>query len=215
MADLETVFNNISAARKFVIWTMALEARRKNNPDDVLSAIGRINKITTPRDRQAAAKLLRWAVNNDHVKVAKKLLEKGANPDTARMFGDGTVLCDAVTMGRIEMAKALLEKGASVNRRMPPWMNSPMHMAVSHNRGDMVELLLEYDADLTIRDAQGRTPIDLARQLHVPKARKVLEEYVSFGHARQIKNVYKTNRNKRPQGDKGQQNKAFLAAVHL
>lgn len=215
MSRLETAFKAASAARRFVIWTQALQAARKNDADGVRAAVRKIRRIKGDRDGLASRKLLRWAVGHNRTDIAGMLLERGADPDTHRELGDGTLLSDVVTGANADMARLLIKYGATVNFCSHPWRNTPLHQAVSFNRKEMVLLLLEHGADITIRDKQGETPLDLARRMNVIQSRRALEEYASRNHADQIKNVYKTNRKRgKPRPEKRRQARRN-AALHL
>src|SRR5439155_790477 len=64
--------------------------------------------------------------------------------------------------GRLEMAKLLLEKGADIDYRM----KASGHTALSSasDREQIVELLLSKGADVTIKDEDGFTALDRARE---------------------------------------------------
>jgi len=215
MADLEKIYNNLSKARRFVIWTAALEAMGKSQPKVVMAAIDKIRDLRSARDRQAARKLLRWSVGAGHLDIAEAMLKLGVDPDTKRQLGDGTLLCDTVTANNKAMANLLLKYGASTDKLSHPWGNSPMHLAVTYDHAEMVTVLLEHGADYTLRNKKGQTPLELARSLPVRDARRVLDEYISFGHAAQIKSAYKSTRKGRGRPVHKRRLQTRARALHL
>lgn len=57
-----------------------------------------------------------------------------------------------------------------------PW--TPLHYAVGTEKQDMIRLFLEKGADLTVKDACGRTPLDLAEFLGREKAAKLIKQHL-------------------------------------
>eukprot|EP00941_MAST-03F_sp_MAST-3F-sp1_P004852 g4852.t1 len=67
---------------------------------------------------------------------------------------------------RCSIIALLLNAGARVNLRSSlPSGNTPLHVACANGRQPEAELLLLHGADIEMRDLEGRTPLDLARQL--------------------------------------------------
>ncbi len=64
--------------------------------------------------------------------------------------------------GDIEMAAYLLEKGAEVNAG--DGSSSPLHGAVAFNQPDMVAWLLDHGADPSVKNYDGKTPVELASE---------------------------------------------------
>jgi len=103
------------------------------------------------------------AVLMQHWEIANLIVNAdGANLETVDASTRRTPLLHAVYYGQVELARALLLKGARINRG--DWQaQTPLHLAVVLPRTDMVRLLLDFGADPTIKDKEGRRPIDLAR----------------------------------------------------
>jgi ankyrin repeat protein len=53
-----------------------------------------------------------------------------------------------------------------------------LHEATSEGYVDIVRLLLEYGADPTVKDKDGRTPLDLARMKGRRKVVSVIKEWL-------------------------------------
>ncbi len=116
--------------------------------------------------------------------IAELLLQHGAQHDlyTATFIGDRdrvVALLDGdpsrvqvpgihnipilsfVTDGAL--AKLLLERGADVNAMSrPPFQTSPLHGAARRGYADVVDILLANGADTTVRDYNGKTPLEWA-----------------------------------------------------
>ncbi len=115
--------------------------------------------------------LLQAVMDNDAHQV-EALLRQGANPNEA--FGGTSPLEWAMgsfahTDARI--AEVLLEHGANPNLRKAKnqfgqtngW--TPLFYAVHNKRSDLVAILLKHGSRVNIRDAQGKSPLDWAKEM--------------------------------------------------
>ena len=117
---------------------------------------------------EGATPLMRAAKVSD-VGLIRLLLDRGADPNR-RLRNQSTALMIAVSRtGRaagpeqrtIEAARLLVARGADVNA-VNDGGESALHIAVSRGDG-LVRALVESGARMDIRDAGGRTPLDLAK----------------------------------------------------
>lgn len=77
----------------------------------------------------------------------------------------GKELCERVWDGRFRDVEGLLKAGVNVNykdRRSVENGWTPLHTAAAAGRVNMVKLLLVYDADATIKNNEGQTPVETA-----------------------------------------------------
>lgn len=74
-------------------------------------------------------------------------------------------LIEAIVNDDAEQAEKLLEQGVDANSAIDSFMVRPLHFAVSKNLPHMIDLLLKYGADPTKADADGVTPIELAKMI--------------------------------------------------
>ncbi|GAB1303277.1 Ankyrin repeat and SOCS box protein 11 [Apodemus speciosus] len=72
----------------------------------------------------------------------------------------GTPLYVACTYQRVDCVKKLLELGASVDHGR--WLDTPLHAAARQSSVEVINLLTEYGANLKLRNAQGKSALELA-----------------------------------------------------
>ena len=133
--------------------------------------------------------LLRAASNCEDPAVIKALIEGGADPDLQGV-GDLTALHLAVSSnsvvwganGRTDIAEALIRAGADPNVTDDYGFNA-MHFAASRIRTLRIfELLVEAGADLTARDRDGKTPLQV---MNWKKDKPQIVEYLKRVQAQQ------------------------------
>jgi len=106
---------------------------------------------------------LMFAAFNGHSEIVLRLLEEGADLEN-RDFMDRTALLYASTGPFPETVKILLDKGALPNVVDSDEHFSPlMHAAAEGNFG-VVEILVEFGADLSLKDVDGDDAESFARQ---------------------------------------------------
>jgi ankyrin repeat protein len=102
------------------------------------------------------------AAENGHVGMLKLLVESGANPRAKNPDGVGAVTL-ATQSRKFEALKYLVETvGLSVNEPRKSG-GSPLHTALRFGDPEVVKYLVEKGADLTVKDRQGRTPVESAK----------------------------------------------------
>jgi hypothetical protein len=103
------------------------------------------------------------ALGRGDVKEVRKLLEKGANVNAKDIYG-WTPLHAAASSGHVDVVTLLIEKGADVNAKEIFYGWTPLHWAIINGYVDVARLLIEKGADPNLRNRDGKTPIDLARE---------------------------------------------------
>ncbi len=109
-----------------------------------------------------------WSASYDSPGVLKLLLAAGADPDAKGAYDGSRPLhsaCHYASTNKVpETVKVLIEAGADINVRKPGG-GTPLHLAVSwHGGAPLVKYLLKHGADPTLRDDDGDTAMDLARE---------------------------------------------------
>nr|XP_004671519.1 ankyrin repeat and SOCS box protein 11 [Jaculus jaculus] len=112
---------------------------------------------TQPVVQQASP--IHEAVKRGHKECMEILLANNVNINQ-ELPQLGTPLYVACTYQKVDCVKKLLELGASVDhgRRL----DTPLHAAARKTSVEIVHLLADYGANLKLRNALGKTPLDLA-----------------------------------------------------
>lgn len=99
--------------------------------------------------------------------------------DINRLDYWGTPLGYAARINNLEAATFLIDKGADVNRGNPEGYESksPMHAAAAHGSVEIAKLLLANGADLTIRNRENQTPLQVAKAQNQPAMVALLNEH--------------------------------------
>lgn len=150
-----------------------IAAARDGNRSTALALLGeRADVNATEPDGTTA---LHYAVHNDDLEFAKRLLAAGAKADAANDYGS-TPLSEAAIVGNAKMLAALLDAGVDVDAKNADGQTALMVVA----RGgqlDAVELLLARGADVNAREQRkGQTALMWAvAQSHPVVVAKLLE----------------------------------------
>jgi ankyrin repeat protein len=96
-----------------------------------------------------------------HVEVALVLLEGGANVESANAYRS-TALHQAAWNGYLDMCRLLLDWGAKVDP-LDEWRETPLHLAAWAGHLSVVKLLVERGADVRLKNDNGQTASDVAR----------------------------------------------------
>ncbi|KAJ3262043.1 hypothetical protein HK103_003886 [Boothiomyces macroporosus] len=101
---------------------------------------------------------LHWAAINNHVNVAKYLLDRGAELDA--LGGDliATPFHWAARSGHVQMVTLLYSKGANLYIKDSQGYNA-LHLAVHAGHAMMIVYLLSIGMDVDSRDSMMRTPL--------------------------------------------------------
>jgi hypothetical protein len=89
--------------------------------------------------------------------------------------------------GNVDVAKVLLENGADANVTLQSL--TLLHAAAFAGYPDIVELLLKHGADPSIRDSDGKTALDFARESNRKDVVKIIEEFISRSGGKSIRTV--------------------------
>ncbi len=106
---------------------------------------------------------LMFSAFNGHKEIVKVLLDQGADLDRNDFMGRSALLY-ASTGPFPETVKILLDKGAKPNIIDSDEHFSPLMHAAAEGNLEVVNLLLEYGADLSLKDIDGDDAESFARQ---------------------------------------------------
>ncbi|XP_065192848.1 uncharacterized protein LOC135823898 isoform X4 [Sycon ciliatum] len=108
-----------------------------------------------------------------------------------------TLLHYCAECGNDRLANILIGRGADVNAQSSSWRLTPLHYAVCCKRINVVKVMLSHDSngvtlDTTLRDKDGKTALDLARQYKNEGCVQLLVDHESAKFAnRKMKNPWK------------------------
>ena len=154
-------------ARSIDTCKILLDARVKiqaSSTDNGRSALHQLFKLNSER-----------LLKSDTVGIIDLLVNAGIDVNVRDNDGE-TPIHHAVFAGYTSHARRLLELGADPNAFSTSSRGSAIHIAVSFNRHEMILLLLEYDADYTAINANGKNVAHMAAWAAGTKTVSVLAE---------------------------------------
>ena len=120
---------------------------------------------------------LHWAAAKDDLKMARLLIEAGADVESKTRLGDLTPLFLACTHGRLPMISLLLSAGADPNAASTVNGQTSLMRAAASGGTKSVQLLAENGADVNARErAYGQTALMFAAAANRSEAIQVLVE---------------------------------------
>jgi rhodanese-related sulfurtransferase len=105
---------------------------------------------------------LLMALHWEHPEIVSILLEAGADPNYNAHYW-GYPLTAAVHAGSRQTIESLLQKGARINAASRWGGTTALHEAVMYRNYEAVQTLLKAGADSSIKDEDGKTPVEMAQ----------------------------------------------------
>ncbi|XP_025074544.1 osteoclast-stimulating factor 1-like, partial [Pogonomyrmex barbatus] len=109
------------------------------------------------------------AARRDNVSFLKEYLKQGISGTSLDAAGN-TPLYWAARTGHLECAKELLNLVNPVINAQNKMGDTPLHIAASHGHLEMVNLLLEHNADMTLKNNDGYIAEELASDMSIKNA---------------------------------------------
>ena len=123
--------------------------------------------------------------------AAQEALLNGANSNAISSNGS-TSLHWATERTCTGIIRLLFNANANVNIQDKYGHNTPLHRAVRYGRTEAVKLLVDYGADIMLKDTKARIALDLAKKKNNPDIVKILEEYALLKNEAQEKPTKET-----------------------
>ena len=146
--------------------TPLMEAAERGHNQVVEELIRKGARVNVKSNGQQTA--LYWASREGHCSVVKTLCAAGADTNVQDLWGQ-TPLMWAARWGRDEIVCELIRAGASVNVvTSSVWLSgvaagsTALHVAAKYNHIKCGVLLVEAGADMTVRNKESKSPLDLA-----------------------------------------------------
>lgn len=127
--------------------------------------------------------ILYTAIYFDKEEVLRYALT-GFRDINSRLYSDEyglTLLTHACKLSNVKLARILLEHGINVNGYQSPYDTYkvyPIMEAIANENIELVKLLLEYHADLDIKDSNGDTPLSLAKERGAKEIENLLLQWM-------------------------------------
>ena len=139
---------------------------------------------------------LHLAARNGQADIARLLLERGANVDQTQDQG-WNALHLAVRYGQPDTISTLLEYGIDINAANRGW--TALHLAALNGHTDIASILLNKGAETDAENAEGQSPLDIARAEGKETIAAIILEAEFQGHGTQnVSTTTPTSRGRRP-----------------
>eukprot|EP01046_Picozoa_sp_COSAG06_P021901 COSAG06_NODE_1669_length_8750_cov_35.371736_9_plen_115_part_00 len=106
--------------------------------------------------------------------LVNELLKQGAELEWRNPGSGRTPLAAACRFGRYEAAEALCAHGAELDAR-DGYQNTPLILAAWNGSTKICEMLLALGADPSLKNRDGKTALDKARQYNKPECAALLQ----------------------------------------
>ena len=129
----------------------------------------RCNNVNQQQYADISITTFHVAVFSRSLHVVEYLISQGADVNCINQYSSRWhefPLLTAVGSGCNQMVRLLLVNGANVNQ-VDKDRQSSLHLACKHNQYETVKILIEFKADLNLRDGLGFTALDLARNFDI------------------------------------------------
>ncbi|CAJ1375319.1 unnamed protein product [Effrenium voratum] len=142
----------------------------RSAPTSVIAALLKHGADVNPRRGAAACNhpfvgvAYRWTMSESSTEVAKLLLDARADVNAQR-HGSGIGRLGELTCRGLVMLRG--SKAPKVSQFFAEWSTTPLGFACFFGAEELVELLLEAKADCELRNARGRTPLQLTQSAAV------------------------------------------------
>lgn len=118
------------------------------------------------------------AIDGDNIDLAEELIGEvdNVNTDYENLYPP---LMSAVNCGELDLVKMLVKKGADINYSYTDeggYTETAIHVAAYSPSKDILTYLIDHGADLTLKNRDGDTPYDLAKQAGLKENIELIKE---------------------------------------
>lgn len=114
----------------------------------------------------ADAEAIACAIEYAQPQLASLLIEKCKDINDLRESAESPLRC-AIYYGELELVRQLVENGANMNLLYGgdgEYRDTAVHLAAYSPSSDILQYLIEHGADLSKKNSDGQTPLDVAKQ---------------------------------------------------
>ena len=115
------------------------------------------------------------AAGNGDVSSVVDILDAGVPVDSVGKHG-WTALKYAAAHNRPDVTRVLLQRGADMNERSGGLGMTTLHIASRHNSIDAIRVVMQHGASATVKNNDGETPIDIARDWDFHEEVRIMEK---------------------------------------
>lgn len=116
-----------------------------------------------------------------HTEITRLLLEAGADVRAVDSGMKATALHAAAYAGRTEPARLLIQHGIAIDAQGPYNGYTALHDAIWQNNVETARVIVEAGADLTLRNHEGQTPLEMAQARGRKQIVAMIEQWQADG----------------------------------
>lgn len=137
-----------------------ITARQIQNFEEIIGMMSPVRVISEDQPSKSISELLIDGIKTKELAEVKSALQKGADPN--RIYEAGNIFHFACELGDLGIVRELLDQGASLDGKSWKMADTPLHRACIFGNSGIVKELLLRGADVTVKNHDGQTPLDMA-----------------------------------------------------
>ena len=164
---------DVNAADEDGIPALAYALRKFNKDDEIARLLIEKGADVNVTDEDGIPALI-YAIENNSNETIRSIIDHDADIKVTDENGNSALICAIRKYGRKEIASLLVEKGANVNELNADGASAMMLAAENRFDKETLEKFLEYEADLTLKDKNGKTIVDYAASNYEPGVKELI-----------------------------------------